>query len=68
MLSDNHRPDESEVPSAETVLNDPAASGWIRDALRTALDRDPVDAANDAEVLARVLDARCRSILGQPNS
>jgi hypothetical protein len=68
MLSENPRPDKPEVPSAETVLTDPAASVWLRAALRSALVRDPVDAANDAEVLARVLDARCRSILGQPNS
>lgn len=41
-----------------TTLNDPAASDWLRDALRTAMVRDPVDAANDAEVLARLLEDR----------
>jgi len=35
----------------EQVLSDPAASFWLKDALRSALARDPVDAANDAEVL-----------------
>lgn len=40
------------------VLGDPAASDWLRDALRSAMVRDPVDAANDAEVLARLLDER----------
>ena len=49
----------------EEVLNDPAASFWLKAALRSALSRDPVDAANDAEVLARLLDARCRSIFWQ---
>jgi hypothetical protein len=38
------------------VLADPAASFWLKEALVSALDRDPVDAANDAEVLARLLD------------
>lgn len=47
----------------EEVLRDPAASFWLKDALRSALARDPVDAANDAEMLAQVLDGRCRSIL-----
>jgi hypothetical protein len=47
----------------EEVLRDPAASFWLKDALRSALARDPVDAANDAEVLAQVLDRRCHSIL-----
>jgi hypothetical protein len=48
----------------EHVLADPAASIWLRDALRSALDRDPADAANDAEVLAQLLDQRCQEILG----
>lgn len=47
------------LPSIDDVLSDFAASNWIKRALRTALDRDPVDAANDAEVLAKLLNARC---------
>ena len=45
------------------VLVDPAASFWLKDALRSALQRDPVDAANDAEVLATLLRDRCREML-----
>jgi len=52
--------DASEIA---TVLQDPAASFWLRDALRRALARDPVDAANDAEVLCRLLARRCDEIL-----
>ena len=59
----NDLPDD--LPSIEEVLRDPAASLWLRNALRAALVRDPVDAANDAEVLAQLLDRRCRSILSQ---
>ena len=59
----NDLPDD--LPSIEEVLRDPAASLWLRNALRAALVRDPVDAANDAEVLARLLDRRYRSILSQ---
>ena len=47
------------------VLADPAASFWLKDALRSALTRDPVDAANDAAVLAQLLHQRCQEILGQ---
>jgi len=54
---------QHELPSTEEVLRDPAASSWLKSALRSALARDPVDAANDAEILARLLDRRCRSIL-----
>jgi len=54
---------EKAIPSADQVLADPATSYWLCRALREALARDPVDVANDAEVLARVLEARCREIL-----
>jgi hypothetical protein len=54
---------EHELPTIEEVLRDPSASSWLKAALRSALERDPVDAANDAEVLARLLDRRCRSML-----
>ena len=36
------------VPTIAEVLADPAASHWMKDALRSALTRDPVDVANDA--------------------
>ncbi len=40
------------------VLAEPKSSDWLRAALRAALARDPVDAANDAEQLARLLTGR----------
>jgi hypothetical protein len=56
---------DAELHEIEEVLRDPAASFWLTDALRAALARDPVDAANDAEVLARLLHRRCRKILSE---
>ncbi|HWH57973.1 MAG TPA: hypothetical protein VN682_10100 [Terriglobales bacterium] len=50
-------------PGIGAIFRDPGASIWLKNALRSALSRDPVDAANDAEVLARLLDRRCREIL-----
>jgi hypothetical protein len=52
---------DADLPTIEDILSDPAASLWLKAALRTALDRDPVDAANDAEMLLRLLDARLRT-------
>jgi hypothetical protein len=57
------RQSDPELPSIEEVLHDPAASSWLRNALNSALVRDPVDAANNAELLARILDARCQELL-----
>jgi len=37
------------------VLADPSTSYWLRDALKTALSRDPVDALRDAEMLVGLL-------------
>ena len=51
-------------PSVEGVMSDESASDWLRGALRTALERDPVDALNDALALAAALEGRLRSVLG----
>ena len=56
------------VPKIEEILADPAASLWLKAALRSALARDPVDAANDTDMLARVLNDRCRQLLKQSTS
>jgi hypothetical protein len=45
------------------VFNDPAASRWLRETLLTALERDPVDALNDALALAEILESRLRQTL-----
>jgi hypothetical protein len=59
------RDERPELPSVDGLLRDPSTSFWLRNALTSALQRDPVDAANDADILARVLDQKCRSILNQ---
>jgi len=53
--------------TAETVRTGFAASDWIKQALDTLAARDPVDALNDAEVLVRLLQQRCRRILQEVN-
>jgi hypothetical protein len=53
----------NELPSIDEVLVDPAASRWLKSALRSSLSRDPVDAANDSEILARLLERRCDRFL-----
>ena len=45
------------MPTIQEVLADPAASFWLKNALRSALIRDPVDAARDAEVLFALLES-----------
>ena len=58
----NAMPDAS--LSAQDILADQAASAWLRSALQSALERDPVDALNDALVLAAALDTHLRTELG----
>lgn len=43
------------------VLAHPTMSPWLKDALRTALDQDPIHVLNDLEVLRHVLNARCEA-------
>lgn len=55
-----------ELPSIAELLVDPTGSVWLKLALRSALCRDPVDAAYDSQVLARLLARRCDDILSGP--
>lgn len=57
-----HRGPERD-PTAEEILSSAAASVWLQSALRAALLRDPVDAAADAALLARVLGSRADAVL-----
>ncbi|WP_084618666.1 hypothetical protein [Thalassobaculum salexigens] len=47
----------------DDVLQDPATSLWLREALSGALLRDPVDAVNDGEVLVAVLTERANDFI-----
>ncbi len=51
-----------ELPTAGAVLEDPASSFWLKASIRTALERDPVDALNDALLLAALLEGRLREV------
>jgi len=55
------RPSE---PTVDQIMADQAASQWLKTALRAAVERDPVDALNDALVLAATLEERLRAELG----
>jgi hypothetical protein len=46
------------IPTPEQIQADPAASFWLKNALRLALRRDWLDAAKDAEGLAATLRNR----------
>jgi len=46
------------LPTIPEVLADPCASYWLKDALRSAVRRDIVDAINDAEALLAILQDR----------
>jgi predicted lipid carrier protein YhbT len=50
------------------VTEDPAASGWLKNALIEAINRDPVDAAGDAAILSRILQQRAAAIRSDPVS
>ena len=43
------------MPDFLAVLADPSSSYWLRDAIKSAMKRDPLDALRDAETLAEVL-------------
>ncbi len=47
-----------------TLLRDPATSFWLKQAIKDNLERDPVDALGDAEVLVVVLQNHLQGALG----
>ena len=57
------KPQPTSDVEGEEILDDPSASDWLKGALRSALERDPVDALNDALVLAATLEERLRAVL-----
>lgn len=50
------------------MAEDPGHTMWFRNALLSALKRDPVDAANDAGLLALVLDKRANEVIAQTSA
>ena len=57
---------EAAPPDADAVLADPSVTDACKAVLRHWLDRDPVDALRDADILAAVLSRRCDQRLGRP--
>ena len=52
----------SSIELITEILADDSASFWLKSGLEWALKRDPVDAANDADLLAKVLADRADEI------
>ena len=46
----------------QQILDDPSTSYWLRDALTTSLNRDPVDALNDVDILLEACEKRLADI------
>jgi hypothetical protein len=46
----------------DDVLNDPTISDWLKWALRSALNRDPLDVTNDVEILHLILVQRLEAL------
>jgi len=49
--------------NTDDILADPAASVWLKAAILALDGLDPVDAANDTEVLAELMRVRCDAMM-----
>ncbi len=54
--------EEAERP-IKWILDHPNFSSWLKDSIRTAIERDPVEALNDAELLLQLIRARTDAIV-----
>ena len=59
MLENNEDHMKEAKRRIDFVLNHPANSEWLKDSLRKALDRDPIEVVNDLEVLNTLLRTHC---------
>lgn len=50
---------------ANRILKSNGASYWLKDAIKALWNRDCVDAARDARILAEVIEQRADEVLGQ---
>lgn len=44
------------------VLENPAMSEWLKSALKSALDEDPISLVNDLEILTHLLGMRAKAL------
>ena len=54
--------------SIRTILDDPSVRNIVKDHLKAFQAKDPCDAANDAELIARVLRERVNTLLEKVNN
>ncbi|HEY1476959.1 MAG TPA: hypothetical protein VGF37_04675, partial [Chthoniobacterales bacterium] len=47
------------------ILADPSISSWLKDAIKTAYEQDPVDALRDAHRLLKMLGERYTQIVNR---
>jgi len=52
-------------PTEQNLLTDPCTSHWLRQAVHSSLERDPVDALRDAATLTKLLSERLDRLLAQ---
>ena len=58
--------DENEVVSvASKVLEDPSVNFWVKATYRKCLERDPIDAFEDAKLLSVMLRERMEQVLAK---
>lgn len=69
MCCKNHAKAVMSEPEIQKALfyigTSPVVSDWLRTATETALERDPLDALKDAELLTQILRSRFQNLIGQ---
>jgi hypothetical protein len=52
----------------EQILTDPSISSWLKDAVKTAYEQDPIDALRDAHRLIKMLGERYTQVVNQTSA
>ncbi len=49
----------------KALLDDPSVSVWLKSAVRALIERDPLDAIKDTELLHHLMDLRLNEVFKQ---
>jgi hypothetical protein len=63
-MSNYERHFEQANKRIQFVLDHPGLSPWLKEAVSSALERDPVEVLNDLEIINVTLKYRCELLLG----
>ena len=65
LFDENPQSQGRNIMTLKEIVADPSISYWLKDAIRTAYERDPVEALHDARWLLKMLGERYAQVVNR---